>query len=263
MHRGFQVLSLPKALANTYASEGRSVRNENRSRISEALEKYTNPNGSLDAELLSKRWFPQVKSDVFISHSHDNEAQALGLAGWLKAKFGLNAFVDSTVWDSADGLLRKIDNAHCLQDSGYYSYSKRNLSTSHVHMMLAMAIAEMIDNSECLFFLNTPSSISPKQTIQGGSQTSSPWIYAEIAISRIVRERPLPKGRRERLQKSMESRTVIAMDSIDIVHPLNVRHLAEISERELLSWQIKYEIEEIEHPLDLLYDMVPRRASSI
>lgn len=263
MYRGFQVLSLPKALSSKYASAGEDVRNGNRSRISEALEKYTNANGSLDAASLSKRWFPMVQSDVFISHSHDNEAEALGMAGWLKTEFGLNAFVDSTVWKSADGLLREIDNTHCLQDDGYYSYKKRNRSTSHVHMMLAMAIAEMIDNSECLFFLNTPDSISPQKTIGGDHQTSSPWIYAEIAISRIVRERPLPKSRRDRLQKSMESRVVVAMDSVDIVHPLNVRHLVEIGEPQLLAWQYKNEVEDSENPLDLLYDMIPRRNTII
>jgi hypothetical protein len=258
MHRGFQVLSLPKTWSSRYAAAGENVRNGNHSRISEALEKYTNSNGSLDATLLSKRWFPQVQSDVFISHSHGNETQALGMAGWLKTEFGLNAFVDSTVWKSADGLLREIDNTHCLEDDGNYNYKKRNLSTSHVHMMLAMAIAEMIDNSECLFFLNTPDSISPKKTVEGSHQTSSPWIYAEIAISRIVRERQLPKSRRERFHKSMES-AVVAMDSVDIVHPLNVRHLAEISESQLLAWKIKHEFEESENPLDILYGMIPRR----
>lgn len=262
MHRGFQVLSLPVEWERRYASAGEIVRSGNRSRISEALEKYTNANGSLDAASLSKRWFPLVQSDVFISHSHDNENEALGMAGWLKAELGLNAFVDSTVWKSADGLLREIDDTHCVQKDGYYNYKKRNRSTSHVHMMLAMAIAEMIDNSECLFFLHTPDSISPQKTIDGGHQTSSPWIYAEIAISRIVRERPLPKTRRERLQKSMEQH-VIAMDSVDMVHPLNVRHLAEIKEAQLLAWQIKCNADKAEHPLDLLYEMVPRSAPSI
>lgn len=252
-----------RSWAGKYASAGENVRSGNRSRISEALEKFTNASGSLDAASLSKRWFPMVKSDVFISHSHDNESEALGMAGWLKTEFGLNAFVDSTVWKSADGLLKEIDDTHCLQDDGSYNYRKRNRSTSHVHMMLAMAIAEMIDNSECLLFLNTPESISPKKTIEGGHQTSSPWIYAEIAISRIVRERSLSRSRRERLQKSMESRTVVAMDSVDIVHPLNVRHLAEIGETELLAWQIKHAVEECENPLDLLYEMVPPRASGI
>jgi hypothetical protein len=263
MHRGFQVLSLPKTWGNKYASMGESVRSGNRARINEALEKYTNANGSLDAASLSKRWFPLVQSDVFISHSHENESEALGMAGWLKTEFGLHAFVDSTVWKSADGLLKEIDDNHCVQDDGNYNYRKRNRSTSHVHMMLAMAIAEMIDNSECLFFLNTPDSISPQKTIEGDHQTSSPWIYAEIAISRIVRERPLPASRRDRLQKSMESRVVVATDSVDIVHPLNVRHLAEIGESQLLAWQYKCEREKSEHPLDLLYEMVPRRASGI
>jgi len=31
------------------------------------------------------------------------------LAGWLNSTFGLEVFIDSCVWGSADGLLKKVD----------------------------------------------------------------------------------------------------------------------------------------------------------
>lgn len=44
-------------------------------------------------------WFPQIKADVFISHSHSDEKLAIIFAGWLYNAFGLTAFIDSCVWD--------------------------------------------------------------------------------------------------------------------------------------------------------------------
>lgn len=40
-----------------------------------------------------------------------------------------------------------------------YDYNLRNYTTSHVHMMLATALTEMIDNTECIMFYNTPNSV--------------------------------------------------------------------------------------------------------
>ncbi|MCE4279634.1 toll/interleukin-1 receptor domain-containing protein [Xanthomonas hortorum pv. vitians] len=232
--------------------------------MSSTLDTYLNEDGKLDASSLSKAWFPTVTADVFISHSHNDENEAFRLAGWLQEKFGLTAFIDSVVWNSADALLKKIDTKYCLQKSGdIYDYQKRNLSTSHVHMMLAMAISEMIDKCECLFFLTTPASLTPSKTIEK-SQTSSPWIYAEIAISKIIHKRELSEARRAR-----RDRRVLAMDSISnesvgsvpLVHELDVNHLSKVNENQLLAWSIRFDPSRDLSPLDVLYEQIPSRFS--
>ena len=53
----------------------------------------------------------------------------------------------------------------------------------HVHMMLSTALANMIDKTECIMFLNTPNSVSTRDT---KLKTYSPWIYNEIEITRII-----------------------------------------------------------------------------
>jgi len=262
MHRGFQIEGLSPDFGFYAASLGRLIQEEQALSIRSSLESYLNEDGKLDAQALSKAWFPAIKADVFISHSHNDEAKALRLAGWLKEKFGLTAFIDSAVWNSADALLRMIDNQYCRHENGTsYSYEKRNLSTSHVHVMLTMAITEMIDRCECLFFLNTPESISPGETIKEGN-TSSPWIYAEIAISKTIQKRHLPVGRR--------GKSVLAYDaaleainesqgSVPLVHKLDVSHLSKLTEARLRAWAVSWENENNKSPLDDLYELVPVR----
>ena len=64
--------------------------------------------------------------------------------------------------------------------------------TSHVHMMLDTALTEMIDNTECIMFYNTPNSVllaDDLQKIKNEKKkvTLSPWIYHELAMTSLVR----------------------------------------------------------------------------
>jgi hypothetical protein len=63
----------------------------------------------LKANLLIAQWFPYINADIFISHSHKDYNDVVCLAGWLEEKFGLTAFVDSSVWGYSDRLLKLID----------------------------------------------------------------------------------------------------------------------------------------------------------
>ena len=263
MHRGFQIEGLSPDFGFYAASLGRLIQEEQALSIRSSLESYLNEEGKLDAQALSKAWFPAIKADVFISHSHNDEAKALRLAGWLKDKFGLTAFIDSAVWSSADALLRMIDDQYCRHENGTsYSYEKRNLSTSHVHVMLTMAITEMIDRCECLFFLNTPESISAGKTIKEGS-TSSPWIYAEIAISKTIQKRDLPVGRRSKRVLAYDEALNESKGSVPLIHKLDVSHLSKLNEARLLAWGISYEHGSDKSPLDELYDLMPARYPSL
>lgn len=113
-----------------------------RAKIIEKISSFANGDGFLDGSKMQANWFPQIKADIFISHSHKDEALAIALAGWLKDTFGLTAFIDSCVWGYANELLKQIDAVYCLNGNHSYSYEKRNYSTSHVHMMLSVALTQ-------------------------------------------------------------------------------------------------------------------------
>lgn len=139
-------------------------------------------NGAIDGSNLSLLTFPFDKDhyDVFISYSHNDEPEALYLCAYLR-KHGLSCFLDSTIWNSADGLLAEIDKKYSrTEDHIHYDYVKRNYSTSHVHAMLSMAMLEGIKRSEYCIFLRSNNSLTLKDGIE--NQTLSPWIYEEASF---------------------------------------------------------------------------------
>lgn len=153
---------------------------------------------SIDASQLINNWFPDYKPEVFISHSHNDEQTAKRIACWLEKNFNLETFIDSTVWGNANDLLQKIDDMYCVTERDNkgiktYNYSKRNFTTSHVHMMLSTALNDMIHTSECIFFLNTPQSVQTAEIVKN-KRTSSPWIYSELKTAYIVEKRPPMRG---------------------------------------------------------------------
>lgn len=125
-----------------------------------------------------------------------------------RKKFNLRCFVDSLVWGYSDDLLLEIDKEYCYNKKNKtYYYQNRNITTSHVRTMLSVSLMQMIDSSECLFFLNTPNSInSLDNQIQNKrskgyniDSTRSPWIFNELITASIIRKR-LP-DRYEKLRK--------------------------------------------------------------
>jgi len=56
-----------------------------------ALDNYIQEGKYLSAKELEAEWFPSVKADVFISHSHKDEQLVIEIAGWLKQELGLKA----------------------------------------------------------------------------------------------------------------------------------------------------------------------------
>lgn len=143
------------------------------------LKKYTGKDVVIDGSKVSDNWFPEIDSDVFISHSHENEKLALGLKCEIEKNTPHKCFVDSSVWGNSANLLKEIDEEYCCSGTNTYNYNERNYSTSHVHMMLSVALQKMIFKSNFVIFLDTPESISVKETV--ASKTFSPWIYSEIS----------------------------------------------------------------------------------
>ena len=254
MHRGFKVIAKSESWDEKYLDVGKEVRLRQVSRVKRKLSEHVGLNGRLSADDIAKQWFPLVKADVFISHSHRDINYALKLSGWLKVEFGIEAFVDSVVWQDADKMLRDLDDEWCRLPNGNYQYDKRNGSTSFVHTMLMVAIGEMIDQSECLFFLKTPSSSTAEDIVKKTNEekTSSPWIYTELTLSKLIRKKET--GRPEVTFESLGGDMV--MDEIanyfpDYEHKIDVSHLTELTIETLKRWRRTFTGDG--HPLDALY----------
>lgn len=214
-----------------------SMYNTQKENLRKKLKHFINPNGHINADQLQKEWFNEIDADIFISHSRKDKEKAIKLAAWLNDKFGLKAFIDSCVWGYADDLLREIDNDYSKhdQDSDAYDYQKRNQSTSHVHMMLATALTQMIDKTECIFFLNTPNAIPCKHQIV--DKTYSPWIYHELKTTQLIRK-TTPMRIRLVLEKNAQQRySLNEAASLIVEYNADVSHLINIDELDLLEWE--------------------------
>lgn len=232
MYRGFN-LTLVEIFNQDYYKQGLSLYSEYKDTVWGTLKDFVEKNGVLDGSRMQSDWFPQVDANIFISHSHKDEKQAITLAGFLFDKFKIRTFIDSCIWGYAEDMLQIIDDEYCINKStNNYIYNKRNHSTSHVHMMLSTALLMMIDKTECLFFLNTPDSISSSDVI---SKTKSPWIYSEIAMSRLVR--PKMPQRRQLITDRIKKTANFSNEQLEIEYDLNLAHLTDIGYNALYNWQ--------------------------
>ena len=223
-----------------------------------SLKSFTNADGSLNANKMTASWFPMIEADVFISHSHKNINQVITLAGWLMETFKLTSFIDSCIWGYADDLLELIDKEYCINANKpgepgnkktTYDYNKRNYSTSHVHMMLSTALTSMIDNTECLFFYNTPESICPGDVINA---TISPWIYSEISISRLIRQKSLSEHR-EVIKFAKRNVFAEAEKQLAVKYDVQLSHLFQLDNNKLANWKEIFNRDLTQKPLDILY----------
>lgn len=150
--------------------------------------------GIVKGNALKDDYFPTFQKDgkpydIFISHSHDNESEAIFLAAWLENRFPKKTcFVDSFAWGSADQLLREIDNKYCWQQhKKTYNYKKRNFTTSHVHAILSMSLLDIINSSKYCIFIESKESISLNNGLT--KKTFSPWLYEEIRFMKLLQPR--------------------------------------------------------------------------
>lgn len=178
----------------------------------------------IDGSNLQSLNFPFDESayNVFISYSHDDEKEAFFLYQWLTSN-GLTCFLDSTIWHSADSLLKEIDGMYCPLKNGRkgFDYYKRNFSTSHVHAMLSMAMLKAIDMSECCIFIKSNNSVPLKDGIE--NKTLSPWIYEEnLFMDRIRRRVPERYLTKERKLFSQGGRMIVedAVENLKIAYNL-------------------------------------------
>lgn len=242
MHKGFN-LTLDddsvegRWLKREYASYSpiyEATKESTREKISSYLK-----GGVIDAKKLQEDWFQSVKADVFISHSHTDEALAIAIAAALEDKLELKCFVDSCVWGNSEALLKEIDNKYCRHSNGTsYDYDQRNRSTSHVHMMLQGALAKMIDRTECVIFLNTPKSMVTKEELENDTRTGSPWIYTEVLTTKLIEKQQIKRPYQVLGKAILESeRQHMVMDSLPpFYHDLDLEHLTRLDVSDFTDW---------------------------
>jgi hypothetical protein len=259
MFKGFNLENMTDDMFSTYKESGERVFTKLKDEVGKELKEFISIDGSIDGTKMQDNWFPKVEADIFLSHSHADRDKALALAGWLQNEFGLKVFIDSCVWGFANDLLKQIDDEYCMNDKKTsYIYEIRNYSTSHVHTMLTTALVKMIDSTECLLFLNTPKSIATKDI---ASQTLSPWIYMEIAMSKIVEEK---KPERKGLIKKGHFEKNQGYKPFEVKYKMDMEHLKYIDINNLRSWlyshrkintlrPLRDDPSWIIHPLDILY----------
>ncbi|MGI0529905.1 hypothetical protein [Treponema socranskii] len=214
---------------DSYFKKGQKLYESMKKKIDTNLGNFS-INGKLDATKLTENWFPQIDADIFISHSHKDFDSALTLAGFLYKKLDLICFIDSCVWGYSDKLLKAIDVKYCKNiNENTYDYDLRNLSTSHVHMMLTVALTKIIYRTESLFFLNTPNSILPKDSIK--NKTLSPWIYTELSMIKFIEKKSV-KAHRQIIENFSKS-----MDSFDVEYEVDsLNDLQTLSFEEIKQW---------------------------
>lgn len=240
MYKGY-VISEPRGICNFYKSyesyyltTGRTS-NEATKKI--IRDKILSGRWVIDGADTESDWFPQVKSHVFISHSHQDEKAALMLAGVLKSKLGIESFVDSAAWGNYEDLAKVIYEKARIRYN-YLSYEQseklKDSARTHAHCMLTKSLIQMMDRCECLLFLGTPSSMN-MSNVSFTAETYSPWIYNEIEASRVLRRYKYPRG----LVASNESVVCNAMDeapSINVRYPLSLNHLIKLDLVDLFAW---------------------------
>lgn len=242
-----------------YEHIGEKHLNSQKARFREQLEAYVVDN-VIDGTKIQNEWFPQIEADIFISHAHVDEGLACALTGWIYDTFKLTCFIDTNVWGYSADLLEmlnaKFSNKRDDGEGGYlYSHKSCNQVAAHVNMMLSVALQKMIDKAEVVILLNTDNSIEVNSGKEMNS-TYSPWIYAEIMCTEIVRRKPLWVYRDDESLYHGDSGEALyeyAESNINISYKVQLEHLKTIGESDLLSWQKEYKSRRYKYALDALY----------
>ena len=202
----------------------------------------------IDADQIQQNIFPNYnKYDVFISHSHQDLELVQKFAYYLRNTLGLKVFIDSEVWGYVDDLLMSVNNQYAKIGEKLYDYKKCNLNASVIYLMLSNAIHDVINETECLFFINTPNSINSEENIE--ETTESPWIYDELYTTSIIK--PKISDRIKAMidvykihQKSSQNVIVDSAEPVwirDVTKEVN--SLEVLPNRILVEWQNKYELD--------------------
>lgn len=231
--------SLPEESLDKYKKIGANHLNEYKKNFESDLKKFIIEKNTISGTELQEEWFPQIKADIFISHSHIDEDLALALAGWLNKNFELSCFVDSSVWGYSNDLLEILNSKYSdkrkKNDGGdVYSYNSCNKVAQHVNMMLNVALHKMIDKTEAIILLNTSNSVE-KFEGEKMNKTYSPWLYSELVCSELIRKKPLEEYRTKAIMESIINKQVDNL--LKIAYEFSSEHLIDLSQDDLKKWE--------------------------
>lgn len=245
------------SVLNNYLTIGDEIYHEHQKEVQKYLSEYISEDGIINGSELKENWFSISEKSIFISHSHKDINKVKAFAGWLYESFGMETFIDSCSWGYCDNLLNKIDKRYCYSSkTKTYNYKLRNYTTSHVHMMLATALTEMIDKTECIIFFNTPNSINMSEeldSIKKNEKTASPWIYHELMMTTMLKERS-PIRKSMVLEHNAENKFQVHYDVTKVL-----KTMPQLSDDALKTWKNKWKNNPgnfNEEALDMLYSIV-------
>lgn len=183
-----------------------------RSEVEQFVEEFSTlgSSGVFDANKLISQWFPIVKADVFLSHSHDSKGEVEALASCIESKTGKVVFVDSLYWNSADEMVELFyDFIAERGDEGRFKVDSLLKASEHVHCMLERSILAMMDKCDDFVFLDESSSVS--------NVTLSPWIYSELEFSKHL------LGSEGMIKEGVES------FSVQVSYNKSLKHLSKVT----------------------------------
>ena len=155
--------------------------------------------------------------------------------------------VGSTSYEYAYDSKGNILTANETNTNTTFSYEGCNNAASHVHMMLCTSINKMIDQSECVFFLNTKNSLVLYDKTE---KTRSPWIYSEICLANTIRRRAPKRYGDYLLHEGTRTKYVYACEMI-IEYNVDFSGFIDLGFLDLLHWHKQKA--EFTHALDSLY----------
>ena len=226
-------------------------------------------NKYINGQTIQRNWFPVLENiDVFLSHSHMDINDVTAFAGWLQENLGVKVFIDSELWGNIEELEHTLEElvnkpAYVDRHGKVYDYANTRRFFQHTNAMLSIALEQMMDAAEVMFFLNSNQSI-PIRTNDSMNATYSPWIYTEIACSKILRRKPLicyrdvRRYRNQLLEESVVIAKRLEEDFFNyiIVHPLDLEHLIKLTVDDLRKLNLNYIDNQSDGltSLDILYE---------
>ena len=255
MYRAFNVT----LDSNGYLNYVNTKQYENDKSISlQKLRKIINSCNKIRAHEIKKLLLPSKRYDIFISHSHKDINLAKGLAGYLEKYCKVSCFIDSLYWSNIDELQEELNRMHLTMDrtAGKKTFNHKSTMevAKHANMILASALTEMIDNCECVFFLNTDNSVIRGTEAISKNETYSPWIYHEVFTTTIIQ-----KKQRSKFNESYQFRDNAIKQIPDISYGLDLSGMTVLREEDILEWGTKINSNKDKHPLDVLYNLNPER----
>ena len=131
------------------------------------------------------------------------------------------------------------------------------------NMMLSTALAEMMDNTECIIFFNTPNAINLEDElnkINGKNKeiTTSPWIYHELSMTTML-QRKQPKRSEMIMEYSSRQSSCDLKVKYDVTKALN--KMINLEDNHMEEWYELWNKQTKElgykgEPLDTLYEIV-------